>query len=281
MDYDDFRHRLGKRITMLRLERKIKQEQLAELIDKSTEHVSFLERGERSPSFETLIDIANALGVSVSFLLDVETDKQENADSLPSPLPSNSLPDTVADPIKPAEQRKDDLERLQEGLGNVQALQHLANEYDISDIFQDNGGKVLQLLILLGLKQSKGREGNDAVDDDGNEYELKTINLSLNARAGITTHHHMTKEIIEKYRTVTWYIGLYEGIKLTEIWKVHPSKLEKLFAAWERWIDDHNGQPRNNPKIPLRYVREGERVYKSSTETDAEEYIQQNLLDLE
>ena len=29
----------------------------------------------------------------------------------------------------------------------------------------------------------------------------------------------------------------YEGIELTEIWKVHPSKLEELFKAWERWID--------------------------------------------
>jgi transcriptional regulator with XRE-family HTH domain len=283
MDYKDFRNRLGERITVLRLEKNIKQELLAELIDKSIEHVSFLERGERSPSFETLIDIANALKISLSSLLDFEVDKQENADPIPAPLPSGTLPDTVEDPIKPAEQRKNDLERLQEGLENVRALQSLANEYDIADIFQDNGGKVLQLLILLGLKQSKGREGNDAVDEDGNEYELKTINLSLNARAGITTHHHMTKDIIAKYRKVTWYIGLYEGIELREIWKVAPSKLERLFSAWERWIDEHDGQPRNNPKIPLRYVRDGERVYRNPLrpELETEAYTQPNLLDLE
>lgn len=169
---------------------------------------------------------------------------------------------------------------MQEGLENVKSLQVLAREYDIPDIFQDNGGKVLQLLILLGLKQSKGREGNDAVDEEGKEYELKTINLSLNPRAGITTHHHMTKEIIAKYRSVTWYIGTYEAIELIEIWKVHPSQFEELFASWEKWIDDHDGQPRNNPKIPLRYVRRGERVYKNPSKPEPE-YTQPNLLDLE
>jgi len=99
---------------------------------------------------------------------------------VPAPIPLDTLPHTIEDPVKSEEQRKTDLERLQEGLENVRVLQQLANEYDITDIFQDNGGKVLQLLILLGLKQSKGREGNDAVDEEGNEYELKTINRSLN-----------------------------------------------------------------------------------------------------
>ena len=193
MDYEEFRRRLGQRITALRLEKGIKQELLAELIDKSKELVSFLERGLRSPSFETLIDLANALDVSVSSLLDFESDKQKGNSPILVSVPADSLPDAVEDPVKPIEQRKSDIERLQEGLEGVRSLQRLANEYDITDIFQDNGGKVLQLLILLGLKQSKGREGNDAVDEEGNEYELKTINLSLNPNAGITTHHHLTK----------------------------------------------------------------------------------------
>lgn len=225
-------------------------------------------------------DISNALQVSVPYLLDIEGDQSDNTIGIPAPIPTTPLPHPVEDPVKPEQQRKTDLERLQEGLENVKSLQVLAREYDIPDIFQDNGGKVLQLLILLGLKQSKGREGNDAVDDEEKEYELKTINLSLNPRAGITTHHHMTKEIIEKYRSVTWYIGTYEGIELTEIWKVHPSQLEELFASWEKWIDDHDGQPRNNPKIPLRYVRRGERVYKNPGKPESG-YTQSNLLDLE
>jgi hypothetical protein len=74
---------------------------------------------------------------------------------------------------------------------------------------------------------------------------------------------------------------LSEGIELIEIWKVHPSKLEALFKAWEQWIDDHGGQARNNPKIPLRYVRRGERVYRNPLKPDSEEYSQPSLLDLE
>lgn len=225
---------------------------MAELIDKTTEHVSFIERGERSPSFGVLVDIANALDVSLSYLTNIEAYEQESEVIVPAPIPLDTLPHTIEDPVKSEEQRKTDLERLQEGLENVRALQQLANEYDITDIFQDNGGKVLQLLILLGLKQSKGREGNDAVDEEGNEYELKTINRSLNRNAGITTHHHITKDIINKYRKVTWYVGIYEGIELVEIWKVHPSKLEDVFASWEKWLDEHKGEARNNPKF--RYV---------------------------
>lgn len=286
MEYNEFRRRLGERIQFLRIERDIKQERLAELVDKSTEHISFVERGQRAPSLELLVDLSNALGVSVSYLLAVDEDAEDAADPIPAPIPSGPLPASVEDPIKPEEQRKTDLERLQEGLANVRALQQLAQEYDIPDIFQDNGGKVLQLLILPGLKQSRGREGNDAVDEEGNEYELKTINLSLNPRAGITTHHHLTKDIIEKYRSVTWYIGLYEGIELIEIWKLRPASLEDLFSSWKEWIDSHNGQPRNNPKIPLRYVRKGERAYRNPDRPEPEpgteqEYVQQNLLDLE
>lgn len=101
----------------------------------------------------------------------------------------------------------------------------------------------------------------------------------------------MTKDIINKYRKVVWYIGIYEGIELLEIWKVHPSKLEEVFKGWDEWIDKHNGQPRNNPKIPLRVVRTGERVYRNpnklmfTEKTELKEkpgnYIQNSLLDIE
>ena len=61
MDYLEARQRFGRRLQALRAERTLTQEQLAEAIQKSTEHISFLERGERSPSFETLIDLARVL----------------------------------------------------------------------------------------------------------------------------------------------------------------------------------------------------------------------------
>jgi len=65
------------------------------------------------------------------------------------------LVEPVAEPI--IQLGKSDLERLQSGLEAIQELQDLAHEYGIADIFQDNGGKVLQVLILLGLRISSGR----------------------------------------------------------------------------------------------------------------------------
>src|SRR5260370_26958038 len=120
---------------------------------------------------------------------------------------------------------------MQDAFEKVQELQELATEYGIADIFQDNGGKVLQVLIMLGLKISPGREGNDAVDSEGNEYELKTINSALNKNAGVTTHHHLNADILRKYRTVkAWYIAIYSAIELKEIYCLRPSELETLFT---------------------------------------------------
>lgn len=107
---------------------------------------------------------------------------------------------------------EDDLARLERALAGCQELQTLATRYGIADIFQDNGGKVLQSLIILGLRAIGGREGNDAVDTEGNEYELKTVNTSLGRSRGVTTHHHLNLGILDKYRRVrAWYISLYEN----------------------------------------------------------------------
>lgn len=133
----------------------------------------------------------------------------------------------------------------------VQDLQMLAEKYGIDDIFQDNGGKVLQSLILLGLTASPGREGNDALDIDGNEYELKTINIKK--RTGVTTHHHLNLKILAKYRKVkAWYISLYEGINLIEIYKIDAGGLEPLFKDWENILVEVSSI--NNPKIPLSFI---------------------------
>ena len=59
----------------------------------------------------------------------------------------------------------------------IRDYQKLANKHGIDDIFQDNGGKILQILLLLNLRQLPGREGNDAIDESGNEYELKSVNI--------------------------------------------------------------------------------------------------------
>lgn len=160
----------------------------------------------------------------------------------------------------------DDRQRLEDALAACQDLQDLAHKYGIGDIFQDNGGKVLQSLIILGLKVTGGREGNDAVDAYGNEYELKTLNTSLGRSRGVTTHHHLNLGILTKYRAVhAWYVSLYEGIVLQEIYRLTPRDLEPVFEVWEQRLLENGNTPLNNPKIPVRFVRSaGTRVYPST-----------------
>jgi transcriptional regulator with XRE-family HTH domain len=197
MYYNEFLSLLGERLRALRKEKNIKQEKLAELVDRATEHISFIERGERAPSLELLLDLARVLNVSLPYLLDVKATEQYSTEPIPAPVPSTSLPESVKEPVIPEEKRRSVFERMQNAFEKVQELQMLAKEYGIADIFQDNGGKVLQVLIMLGLKISPGREGNDALDDEGNEYELKTVNYALTTQ--ISTHHHLNKEILDKY----------------------------------------------------------------------------------
>jgi Restriction endonuclease PvuII len=72
---------------------------------------------------------------------------------------------------------------------SIRKYQELASKHGIGDIFQDNGGKLLQLVLITGLTVIPGREGNDARDRSGNEYELKSVNTLLTK--SFSTHHHM------------------------------------------------------------------------------------------
>ena len=153
----------------------------------------------------------------------------------------------------------------------IRQYQELASKHGIHDIFQDNGGKLLQVLLVLGLKALPGREGNDAVDDEGNEYELKSVNTRLTRN--FSTHHHMNPTIIAKYRKVDWFFAVYEGIELKAIYKLTPADLEPFFVKCEGKLRDGITHL-NNPKIPLKFVVEkGELYYK------VEELINLPLLD--
>jgi transcriptional regulator with XRE-family HTH domain len=261
--YKKAKQLFGERVQTLRKEKGITQEQLAERLNKSIEHVSYIERGARAPSFETILDIADVLEVSVPYLMNVATQLDVSTSfltELQTPVVPPSLVEPVEEPINTTNERRSDIERLQTALEAIQELQSLAHEYGINDVFQDNGGKVLQVLILLGLRTSPGREGNDAVDAEENEYELKTINKLLSR--SVTTHHHLNLDILAKYRAVkSWYIAVYEGIVLKEIYKVDPAALEPKFSYWESRILG-GMESINNPKIPLGLIeKEGELVY--------------------
>lgn len=168
-----------------------------------------------------------------------------------------------------------DLAKLQKLWPNIAQYQALAKQHGINDIFQDNGGKLLQMILTTGLVVLRSREGNDAKDADGNEYELKSVNIELTK--SFSTHHHMNPTIIAKYRKVDWVFAVYKGIELQEIWKMKPASLETYFKKWEqKWKDDGN-KDINNPKIPLVYVRTyGTKIWPPGTpEPDLTELIEE------
>lgn len=61
--------RLGERIKHNRTKLNISQESLAEAVNQSRVNINRIENGERLPSIDILVDIANALHVSVDDLL--------------------------------------------------------------------------------------------------------------------------------------------------------------------------------------------------------------------
>jgi hypothetical protein len=135
----------------------------------------------------------------------------------------------------------------------VREFQRLASRHGIHDIFQDNGGKLLQVLLITGLVRLPGREGNDAKDETGREYELKSVNIDLTA--SFSTHHHLNPTILAKYRLVGWVFAVYNGIELQEVYILEPSQLEPYFTKWEKGWHESGGKDINNPKIPVKFVR--------------------------
>lgn len=145
-----------------------------------------------------------------------------------------------------------DLKKLLLLFPAVREYQALATAHGIDDVFQDNGGKLLQLVLLTGLKALRSREGNDARDEQGREYEVKTVNRLKTA--SFSTHHHLNPGIIEKYRSVDWVFGVYAGIELEAIYVMPPAALEPYFTRWfEKWHSE-GGKDINNPKIPVEFV---------------------------
>ena len=64
------RRQFGIRLKAIRLERKLTQEQFAELVGISVDFLSLIERGINSPGFEVLERMANRLGMQVRELFD-------------------------------------------------------------------------------------------------------------------------------------------------------------------------------------------------------------------
>lgn len=155
-------------------------------------------------------------------------------------------------------------------LSNIDDLQKLGQKYGINDIFQDNGAKILQTLIFVGLEPTLKRAGNDAHDLE-HEYELKTANKKL--VNSFSTHHHLNKKILNKYRKVIWLFSIYEDIELKEIWLLHPKQLEPYFEKWEFKLGTSSHI--NNPKVPFSFVRK--RGIEILTEQECDAYKADSL----
>lgn len=66
---DDILIQLGNRIRQIRLEKQLTQLELAERCECNRNYISMIERGERNPSYKSLVMIANGLDVKVTELV--------------------------------------------------------------------------------------------------------------------------------------------------------------------------------------------------------------------
>ena len=145
-----------------------------------------------------------------------------------------------------------DYVKLQELFPSIRQFQELARLHGVPDIFQDNGGKILQIALLLGITLLPGREGNDAVDvTTKGEFELKTLNIENGG--GFTTHHHLNHDILEKYKKVEWIFATYNVIEIRSIWILTPEKMQFWFEKWAKMLETRNHI--NNPKISKAFVQ--------------------------
>jgi transcriptional regulator with XRE-family HTH domain len=81
-DTSDHLQGLARRIRALRERRGLTQEDFAARCGISVSFASLLERGERSPSYETLLQVAAALGLPPSELFRLEEEDEAGADRL-------------------------------------------------------------------------------------------------------------------------------------------------------------------------------------------------------
>lgn len=66
---------IGQRIRVIRSQRNMTQEQLAEAVGVGTTHISHIETGNSTPSVQVLVDIINALDCSADDLLCINIEK--------------------------------------------------------------------------------------------------------------------------------------------------------------------------------------------------------------
>ncbi len=130
-------------------------------------------------------------------------------------------------------------------------LINVGQKYGIENIFEDNNIRLLSVLINFpGLKVLPNRTGNDAVDSEARQYEIKTTTTRY-----FSTSHHVNLPLLGKYKNTKWIFALFDsnGV-LSKVYKSEPEKLQYYFDMWETRLqkDSHI----NNPKIALSFVKD-------------------------
>lgn len=69
---EQLKRNIGQRVKSERLQRGLTQAELAEAIDKAFETISNIERGKTAPSFSTLSDISDVLGMPMRAFFEFE-----------------------------------------------------------------------------------------------------------------------------------------------------------------------------------------------------------------
>lgn len=162
------------------------------------------------------------------------------------------------------------------------ALQVHGTKNEIVSVFDDGGYRELLMGQLFSLQLHKGRHGDDATDDEGHNYELKTVNLvdtsgKLRKNPGVTTCHHVNHEIIRRYRGLhAWIVGIFFVNEPVEIYELDPQFVEAVLNIWENRLKDEGISHINNPKIKFDDVRKHGILHYRNEELTAK-YIEGGL----
>lgn len=69
MDKEKLKNNISNNIRLLRTKNRISQDKLSELAGINQQQISFIENGKACPKLETVIKIAEALNVTVNYLI--------------------------------------------------------------------------------------------------------------------------------------------------------------------------------------------------------------------
>jgi hypothetical protein len=150
----------------------------------------------------------------------------------------------------------EDFREMAELFPYVMRFQELANRHGITDIFQDNGGKMLQVYLATDMRALPSRIGNDAVNDDDREYEVKTLNI--NKTKSFCTSHHLNNNTLAKLRETPWIFAVFDDITLVRVYEVQPEDMAPMYQKWAQLLEEKDHL--NNPKVPFRFVKKHGRV---------------------